>query len=85
MPRQSTQRRASAMEDPDRRLKHQLRDLLLFGGLFRRRHRRFQRLVLALAAGLILRAGLVHRALERHRYRRTRITPSNATSASVRW
>jgi len=37
------------MEDPDRRLKHQLRDLFLFGGLFLRRHRRFQRLALALA------------------------------------
>jgi len=36
--------------------------------------------------GLILRAGLVHLRLHRrHRYRRTRITPSKATSASMRW
>jgi hypothetical protein len=46
------------MKDPDRSLKHQSRDLLLFGG----RHRGFRALC-SHGPGLILRAGLVHCAL----------------------
>jgi len=60
MPRQSTQRRALAMEDPDRSLKHQLREIFSCSAAF------FDAAIAAFSAlcphwlGLMLRAGLVH-------------------------